>query len=110
MRTVLHLTQKSFADALGVQQSTMSTYETGYHAPTSATIKLICETFGVNMLWLTAGKGDMFRSDLAGFHYRASQIASQTDPFLRNLATLLWDLNEDVLPPSYNRPIKSEKN
>lgn len=61
LRKSLGLTQKKFADAIGVKQNTVAQYEIGRNPPTDTVITLICREFGVNEIWLREGIGDMFR-------------------------------------------------
>ena len=56
------LTQAEFANALGVKQNTIATYEIGRIAPSDAIILSICREFSVNELWLRSGEGEPFRA------------------------------------------------
>ena len=60
LRRSLDLTQKEFAERLGVKANTIGTYEIGRNAPIDAVINLICREFGVSETWLRTGKGEMF--------------------------------------------------
>ena len=53
------LTQQEFADAIGIQRGTYAKYEVGRNEPIDAVVKLICDTFHVNEVWLRTGKGEM---------------------------------------------------
>ena len=55
-------TQKQFADALGLKQSTIATYESGRQTPSDRTISDICHKFNVDLVWLRTGVGEMFKS------------------------------------------------
>lgn len=61
LRKSLNLTQQAFAEAIGMKQNTIASYEMGRVAPSDAAINNICKTFGANELWLRTGEGDMFR-------------------------------------------------
>lgn len=61
LRVNLGLTQKEFADRIGVKQSTIATYEIGRNNPSDTVIALICREFGVDEIWLRTGTGEMFR-------------------------------------------------
>lgn len=54
-------TQQKFADALGLKQNTVATYEMNKTAPSDRTISDICREFGVDRIWLETGAGDPFR-------------------------------------------------
>lgn len=54
-------TQQKFADALGLKQNTVATYEMNKTVPSDRTIADICREFGVDRNWLVDGIGDPFR-------------------------------------------------
>jgi transcriptional regulator with XRE-family HTH domain len=54
-------TQQKFADALGLKQNTVATYEMNKTVPSERTIADICREFGVDRIWLETGVGDPFR-------------------------------------------------
>ena len=60
VRRSLDLTQKQFAEKIGIKQNTVATYELGRIAPSESVIKLICNTFDINEDWLRTGSGEMF--------------------------------------------------
>ena len=60
IRRDLDLTQKAFADRLGMKQNTIATYEMGRSMPSDQCIRSICREFNVNEEWLRNGTGDMF--------------------------------------------------
>lgn len=60
LRKTLDLTQRDFADRIGVKRNTVATYEMGRSAPSDAAISLICREFKVNEAWLRTGIGEMF--------------------------------------------------
>lgn len=62
LRKSLGLNQTEFAKKLGIAPNTISSYEAGTIAPSSAIIKSICREYGVNETWLRTGAGDMRRS------------------------------------------------
>lgn len=61
LRKSLKMTQQAFAEAIGMKQNTIASYEMGRVAPSDAAINNICKTFGANELWLRTGEGEMFR-------------------------------------------------
>lgn len=54
-------TQQKFADALGLKQNTIATYEMDKTAPSERTLSDICDKFGVDANWLRTGIGEPFR-------------------------------------------------
>lgn len=59
LRKRLGLTQKEFADRLGIKPTAIANYEGGRNVPIDAVISLICREFGVNETWLRTGEGEM---------------------------------------------------
>lgn len=60
LRKSLGMTQKEFAEKIGVKQNTVAVYEIGRNPPTDTVVSLICRAFGVNEQWLRTGEGEMF--------------------------------------------------
>ena len=54
------LTQKDFADRIGVKRNTVAVYESGGCNVSDSVIKMICREFSVNEDWLRTGEGDMY--------------------------------------------------
>lgn len=62
LRKLLNLTQREFANKIGMQTNTIAVYEMGVRKPKSSTISIICHEFNVNEEWLLNGIGDTFIS------------------------------------------------
>ena len=60
LRRTLDLTQKGFADRLGITRGTITNYEIGRNEPVASVISLICKEFNVSEKWLRTGEGEMF--------------------------------------------------
>lgn len=60
LRKHLDLTQREFADKIGVRQNTVAQYEIGRNEPVDSVFSLICREFNVNEEWLRTGIGEMF--------------------------------------------------
>lgn len=60
LRKALDLTQRSFAERIGMKSNTIATYEMGRATPSDPAIKSICREFNVSETWLRTGEGDMF--------------------------------------------------
>lgn len=54
------LTQSDFGERIGVKGNTITGYENGLRAPSSAVITSICKEFLVNEQWLRTGEGEPF--------------------------------------------------
>lgn len=60
IRTSCGLTQKQFAERLGMKQNTVAGWESGRARPSKSTIRNICTEFGISEAWLRTGSGKMF--------------------------------------------------
>lgn len=60
VRKALDLTQKKFANRLGMKQNTIATYEMGRTNPSDPAIKSICREFNISEEWLRNGVEPMF--------------------------------------------------
>lgn len=66
LRRTLDLTQKGFADRLGITRGTITNYEIGRNEPVASVISLICKEFNVSEKWLRTGEGEMFLPEPKG--------------------------------------------
>jgi len=60
LRYKLGLSQKEFAEKVGIHYMTLSKYESGKYHPSLRFLKKVEEVFNVNPQWLLEGRGDMF--------------------------------------------------
>ena len=60
LRKTLNLSQKEFADKIGLKQNAISYMEKDGSTVTEQNIKTICSQFSVNENWLRTGDGKMF--------------------------------------------------
>lgn len=60
LRKTLELSQKEFADKIGLKQNAISYMEKDGSTVTEQNIKTICSQFSVNENWLRTGDGKMF--------------------------------------------------
>ncbi len=61
IRKSLKLTQKDFAEKLGVKRNTVAQWEIGVNGLSDQVIKSICREFNVNETWLRYGEGQIFK-------------------------------------------------
>ena len=52
------ISQEEFGNKIGITRSSVSLLESGRNNPSEQTIKLICQEFSVNELWLRSGQGN----------------------------------------------------
>lgn len=60
-KDILNLSQKDFADKIGLSENFVWMIEKGSRAPSDRTIADICREFGVDRIWLETGTGEPFR-------------------------------------------------
>ncbi len=60
LRKALDMTQKEFAEKIGLKRNSVASYEIGKNYPMDTVIKSICREFNVNEDWLRTGEGEMF--------------------------------------------------
>jgi len=60
LRTALNLSQREFAEKIGLKQNAISYMEKSGSTVTEQNIKAICFQFSVNESWLRTGSGTMF--------------------------------------------------
>lgn len=105
LRKALGLTQREFADKVGVKPNTVSQYEIGRNEPIDSVVTLLCREFRVNETWLRTGQGEMFQAvdrekEIAAFI--ADIISDPDKDFQRRFVSALarlepaqWELISD---------------
>ena len=105
LRKHLGLTQKEFADRLGIKPSAIANYEGG-NVPIDAVISLICREFSVSEKWLRTGEGKMTVSstrdeEIASFFGRV--LLEEESSFKRRLVSAFarmpeshWEILADI--------------
>ena len=63
LRKALGITQKEFAEKIGLRQNAISNMEKEKYPITTQNLKSICSQFHVNEAWLRTGEGEMFVED-----------------------------------------------
>jgi SOS-response transcriptional repressor LexA len=61
IRQAKSLTQKQFADTLGIVQGFLSGLERGKKVPSDTLLIALCHLYEINQEWLETGTGDMFK-------------------------------------------------
>ena len=118
LRKHLGLTQKEFADRLGIKPSAIANYEGGRNVPIDAVISLICREFSVSEKWLRTGEGKMTVSstrdeEIASFFGRV--LLEEESSFKRRLVSafarmpeshweILADIAERIVAESSEKP------
>ena len=60
VRKVLGISQKEFANTLGIGLTTLKDYEKGKFPPKTEVIQKLTHLFNINPTWLLTGQGSMF--------------------------------------------------
>ena len=99
IRLALKLSQKQFAEKIGLKQTTFSDIENKRCPVTERTIIAICSIFNVNENYLRNGSSDMFKSIDTNFEEFYSIYKALSEPlqdFLLQSANNLIDLQEKL--------------
>lgn len=96
LRKNLGLTQKEFADRIGIKRNSYANYEIGRNTPLDAIVLSICREFNVNEEWLREGTGDMFNkldrsSDIAKL--TKLLLDEESDSFKNRFVSMLSNLS-----------------
>ncbi|ACO03934.1 MAG TPA: XRE family transcriptional regulator [Persephonella sp.] len=63
LRKMLGLSQREFAEKIGKSLRAVQNWEYEQRTPDESTLRLISQTFGVNLDWLKTGEGEMWVKD-----------------------------------------------
>lgn len=94
-KTGKKLTQKDFADRLGLSENFIWQIEKGERIPSDRTISDICREFGCNEAWLRTGDGDPFSVDPRKDQIMrfATQTVKGSDEFKKSFVAMLAQLD-----------------
>lgn len=94
------MSQKKFADQIGVSENYVWMMEKGDRIPSARTISDICREFSINEEWLRTGEGDMYipksRNRLLSEFFADILDAKDDDP-IREYCTVLASLDPEQL-------------
>ena len=108
IRIALKLNQKEFGELLGVNQRTISHWETGRNEPSIEILNKITSLWSINPTWLLTGEGPMFREK--EFRKEEEPPPSREDsseglspellralshPTIRSIALMLSEMSEE---------------
>ncbi len=100
LRQALALSQKEFAQSIGIRQSAISMIENGTMSITDRNINTICLSFGVSESWLRTGEGEMFppppEEDDELIEAFGFLTADDVDPWKKRLAKAFLELLSDI--------------
>ena len=100
LRKMKGLTQKEFAERIGVKRGTLSNYELGRNIPVESVRMMICREYGVKREWLETGQGEMFEEkskyDLV-LEMSEEHLKNENEAFRRRLISVISELPEEHL-------------
>lgn len=91
------MTQREFADRIGVSRNTIAAYETDARVPIDAIIVSICREFNINEDWLRTGLGNMYAEvnpDIQLSKALGSLLREEAGSFKKQLILSLLELNQ----------------
>ena len=92
------LSQTKFGERVGVSLSAVQKWELGLNQPDAASIRIICQEFGVNETWLRTGAGEM-KASMSREQEMATLVsnlmADSPESFRRKLVTALLRFDPD---------------
>lgn len=90
-----NLTQKEFAEKLGIKQNTVASYEMGRIGISDSVVISICREFGVNEEWLRNGIEPMYKVKDGSFTELLSDLDDSEDDFIKNLIIVYMGLDKE---------------
>lgn len=100
LRKALNLTQKDFAQKIGLKQNAISYMEKSGSTITEQNIKTICSQFSINENWLRTGTGKMFLENnkkQKEFFEIFDELSPALQEYLIKTAKELLDTQEKLL-------------
>lgn len=97
VRKAKELSQKKFAERLGVTGNFVWMLENGERTPSDRMIADICREFGVNETWLRTGEGDMYIKvpEDVRLSNAMEQIKKSDDDFIKGFIKKYWELTDE---------------
>ena len=106
VRKNANLTQKEFAERLGIKQNTVASYEIGRIGVSDNVIFSICRVFRVNEEWLRDGKGPMYKERDGSFTELLSDLDDSDDDFIKSIIKIYMELDENSKETLRNIAVK----
>lgn len=89
------LTQKEFAERLGIKQNTVASYEMGRIGISDSVIISICREFNVNEEWIRNGTLPIYKERDGSFTELLSDLDDSDDDFIKNIIKAYMELDQD---------------
>lgn len=107
LRKALDLSQKEFAEKIGLKQNAISYMEKSGSTVTEQNIKTICSQFDVNEKWLRTGTGQMFHEKekkQKEFFDIFDELSPALQEYLIKTAKDLLETQSKLQPPNHEKP------
>lgn len=97
LREHLQMTQKQFAESIGISRPNLTNIETGKVQLADRNIKTICSVYNVNEDWLKNGNGEMFNdlSEDEEFDMLVGRLYADDDPFKKQVIKTMLTLDDE---------------
>jgi len=113
VRKSVQMTQKEFAERLGIKQNTVASYEMGRIGISDNVIFSICREFNINEDWLRNGTPPMYKKVEKKLETYLGQISKGDDDFIKDLIEAYMELDQssrDALKELARRMYEKQKN
>lgn len=90
-----NLTQKDFAERIGIKQNTVASYEMGRIGISDSVIISICREFNVREEWLRNGTLPIYNERDGSFTELLSDLDDSDDDFIKSLIRVYMGLDKD---------------
>ena len=107
LRKALNLSQKEFAEKIGLKQNAISFMEKSGSTVTEQNIKTICSQFSVNENWLRSGNGQMFlekEKKQKEFFDIFDELSKEIQEYLIKTAKDLLETQTKLQPSPHDEP------
>lgn len=96
-KSILNLTQKEFADSIGMTRSNVCNIEKDIVKLTEKNAKLICSTHNINLEWLLYGTGNMFNelSEDDELGILIGEFLAEDDPYKKKIIKTMLSLKDE---------------
>jgi transcriptional regulator with XRE-family HTH domain len=95
IRKNFSLNQKEFGDRLGVSRDVISNIELGRVEAKEPIVKLICNEFGIDYMWLTSGVGEMFSDPDIDCMALIDRVMCGENEFAKNVFKMFSKFNDE---------------
>lgn len=96
IRKTMNLTQRQFAELIGVSRDVVASWEIGRVQPSEAVVRLICRECAVSHAWLKSGNGEMTAMKAETEAERLKRIMEGDNAFMKAFLRSLAELPREA--------------